>query len=157
MSEPQIIPVASAGHLTQVRELFQEYAASLAGRFCFDQFQTELAGLPGDYAPPAGKLLLAFVQARLAGCVALRNAGHDTGEMKRLYVRPAFRGRGIGRDLAKSILAAACAAGYARVRLDTLPSMRSAIQLYQSLGFRRIDAAGGENSADRIDMELVLH
>jgi ribosomal protein S18 acetylase RimI-like enzyme len=127
-----------AAELPLVRELFREYAAGLGVDLCFQRFEEEVAELPGAYAPPAGRLLLAWDGDVLAGCVALRPAGGGAGELKRLYVRPAFRGRGVGRLLAEAILAEAAAAGYHQVYLDTLPSMAEAIQLYRSLGFAEV-------------------
>ena len=134
----RIIAAHSEDRLQSVRELFQEYADSLAIDLCFQNFREELATLPGKYAPPAGRLLLALDDEAVAGCVALRPIETRTAEMKRLYVRPAFRGRGVGRQLAQSVLESAREIGYARVRLDTLAIMKEAIALYQSLGFRTI-------------------
>jgi GNAT superfamily N-acetyltransferase len=130
----------AAEWLGQVRELFQEYAASLGVDLCFQNFGRELAELPGDYAPPAGRLMMAMEEARAAGCVALRNIDDATCEMKRLYVRSEYRGKGIGKALVNAILSEARAIGYQRVRLDTLPQMKEAVALYQSLGFRPIPA-----------------
>ena len=128
--------------MAAVREIFQEYAQGLGIDLCFQQFDTELAELPGDYAEPRGALLLATVDGALAGCCALRpldTADYpNASEMKRLYVRKAFRGFGLGRLLAEAILDAARQAGYASVLLDTLNEMNTARDLYADLGFEEI-------------------
>jgi RimJ/RimL family protein N-acetyltransferase len=126
--------------LDVVRELFHEYAASIGIDLCFQGFEQELAELPGKYARPAGGIWLATDGARAGGCVALRplDAPHAC-EIKRLFVRDQFRGCGLGRRLAEHVLHAASIAGYHHVRLDTLPSMASAIALYRSLGFSQIE------------------
>jgi ribosomal protein S18 acetylase RimI-like enzyme len=136
----RIIAAHSERRLHIIRELFQEYADSLEIDLCFQNFREELASLPGKYAPPSGCLLLALQDEAAAGCVALRQIDSATAEMKRLYVRPAFRRTGTGRRLAQAIIEHARQIGYARIRLDTLATMKEAISLYQSLGFRSIQA-----------------
>lgn len=122
-----------------VRELFDEYAASLDIDLAFQQFAEERATLPGRYVPPRGGLWLAWVDAQAIGCIALRPLDSTTCEIKRLYVRPAFRKTGLGRVLAETALARAVGAGCERVCLDTLPSMSGAIALYRSLGFTEVE------------------
>lgn len=123
------------------RELFAEYSEAVGVGFCFQGFAQELAQLPGEYARPWGRLFLAFDDKddkRVAGCGALRRIDAETCEMKRFYVRPAFRGKGLGRELIHALIGAGREIGYARMRLDTLPSMTTAIALYRALGFREI-------------------
>ena len=127
------------------RELFREYAKALSVDLCFQDFERELHELPGKYAPPAGRLLLAHynderTNARVAGCGALRPLSSEICEMKRLYVRGEFRGRGTGRALTLALITAAQEIGYRALRLDTLPQMREAHKLYEQLGFREISA-----------------
>lgn len=134
----KIISAETSGQIVQVRELFQEYAVFLGFDLCFQGFEAELAGLPGEYAPPGGRLLLALDDDRAAGCVALRMIAADICEMKRLFVRAEFRGRGFGRALTAAIVEEARSGGYSRMRLDTVPALVEAIALYRSLGFREI-------------------
>jgi GNAT superfamily N-acetyltransferase len=135
-----IVEVDTARQLAVVRELFAAYADSLEVDLSFQDFEAELASLPGAYAPPAGCLLLAEDSKGPAGCVALRRLGPNVCEMKRLYVAEGHRGTGLGRRLAEAVIERARARGYARMRLDTLPSMAAARALYGSLGFREIPA-----------------
>jgi putative acetyltransferase len=124
--------------LGAARELFEEYAATLGVSLCFQGFDEELANLPGGYAPPGGRLLLACRGEEVAGCVALREIEPRICEMKRLYVRPAYRTGGVGRLLTERVIHEAVTAGYRRMRLDSLPTMQSALRLYRRLGFQEI-------------------
>ncbi|MEO6362590.1 MAG: GNAT family N-acetyltransferase [Caldimonas sp.] len=132
----------SAADLACTAELFREYAASLDVDLCFQNFEAELAALPGEYSAPAGHLLHAYVNGELAGCGALRPIAEadyaNACEMKRLYVRPAYRGLGLGRVLAKALFDEARSAGYSHILLDTLDDMEAARELYASLGFEEI-------------------
>lgn len=130
----------SAEFLDTVRKLFREYEASIQVDLCFQGFEKELAQLPGEYARPSGRLLLAFDGEEAAGCGALRRIDANVCEMKRLYVRPQHQGKSIGARVAHALIENAREAGYARMRLDTMPSMARAIALYRSLGFQEIPA-----------------
>lgn len=149
--------VETPEQITQTRELFLEYAESLGFSLCFQNFDRELAGLPGDYAPPEGRLLLAEYEGQLAGCVALHKLADDICEMKRLYLRPQFHGKGLGRALADRIIAEARAIGYQRMRLDTVePVMKDAVAMYRRIGFREIAPYCNNPIAGALYMELLL-
>ena len=166
----RIYPAESAAQIEQIRELFLEYAKSLGFSLCFQGFDQELAGLPGDYAPPEGRLLLAEYEEKLAGCAALHRATSNkllvpgrgpeirVGEMKRLYLRPEFRGKGLGRMLAERILHEARTIGYAKLRLDTVePVMKDAVAMYRLMGFREIAPYRDNPMPGTLYMELDLH
>lgn len=155
----------SHAQIAQARELFLEYAQSLGFSLCFQNFDEELAELPGDYAPPDGRLLLAEYEGQLAGCVALHKLDSDAGsevgfefcEMKRLYLREQFRGKGLGRIFADRIISKARSIGYKRMRLDTVePVMKDAVAMYRRLGFREIAPYRANPMAGTLYMELEL-
>lgn len=152
-----IAQAKSPEQLEQARSLFLEYAESLGFSLCFQSFDKEVAGLPGDYSPPHGRLLLAEQDGKIAGCVALHKLSDGVCEMKRLYVRPEFRGKALGRALAERVIAEARAAGYSQMRLDTIVGkMDSAIALYRRLGFREIQPYRENPITGAIYMELKL-
>jgi putative acetyltransferase len=151
------VQAESVAHVTQARELFQEYAQSLGVNLCFQNFEQELAGLPGHYAQPDGRLLLAEYELQLAGCVALHKWEDGICEMKRLYLRPSFRGKGLGRAIAEKIITDARSIGYRRMRLDTIePLMKDAVEMYRKLGFREIAAYRPNPIVGAMYMELQL-
>jgi ribosomal protein S18 acetylase RimI-like enzyme len=152
----EIVPAGSAAQVQSARALFREYQAYLGVDLCFQSFEQELAALPGEYAPPGGRLLLALWGGEVAGCIALRDLGQGVCEMKRLFVRPAFHGKGIGWTLARRIVEEARQAGYRHMRLDTLPQMQKAQALYETLGFHDIPAYRPNPNAGTRYMELVL-
>ncbi|HYM74704.1 MAG TPA: GNAT family N-acetyltransferase [Candidatus Dormibacteraeota bacterium] len=147
----------SPAQIAQARELFLEYAQSLGFSLCFQNFEKELADLPGDYSPPDGRLLLAEYEGRLAACVALHKLDEGICEMKRLYLRPQFRGKGLGRALADHIIAEARSIGYQRMRLDTVePVMKDAVAMYRKIGFQEIAPYCKNPIAGALYMELQL-
>jgi len=149
--------VESAPQIAQARELFLEYAQSLGFSLCFQNFDKELAELPGDYAPPSGRLLLAEFDGQLAGCVALHPLDSGICEMKRLYLRPQFRGKGLGRALAERIIAEARWAEYTSMRLDTVgPVMKDAVAMYRKLGFKEIAPYRPNPNPGTLYLELTL-
>jgi putative acetyltransferase len=153
----QIVQATTRGEIQEARTLFEEYAAGLGFSLCFQNFDAELAGLPGDYASPAGRLLLAYDNDQLIGCGALRRHDVRTCEMKRLFLRPAARGKGVGRILVNRLIAEAREIGYQRMVLDTLPgTMDKAIEVYRSIGFRNIEPYYNNPVEGAVFMELKL-
>ncbi len=154
----QIEPVETVEAIAAVRTLLEEYWNSFGFTPCFQNFGDELAGLPGAYAPPGGRLALATSGGQLAGCIALRRVDSDHAEAKRLYVRPAFRGLGLGRALMEWVIAEARAAGYTEIVGDTMPVMRDALALYDRMGFERT-GTGPEvqpSASPQISQEPIL-
>ena len=152
-----IFQADSSTQIAQARELFLEYAQSLGVSLCFQNFDKELASLPGDYAAPEGRLLLAEYENQLAGCISLHKLGPAVCEMKRLYLRPQFRGKGLGRILAQRIIAEARQIGYRQMRLDTVePVMTDAVAMYRKLGFKEIAPYRSNPIAGAMYMELEL-
>ena len=147
---------ASGEEIEIVRRLFREYQASLGVDLCFQNFESELAGLPGKYAPPEGRLYLAFEGGKVAGCAGVRKIEEGVCELKRLYVPPPHRGRGIGRLLAIQAITDAGEIGYDRMRLDTLPSMQPAQKLYRELGFEPLAPYTDNPVEGALFMELKL-
>jgi ribosomal protein S18 acetylase RimI-like enzyme len=153
----EIVQASSQQEIEEARGIFREYSEWLNVDLCFQNFESELAALPGDYSPPTGCLWLAFDGDVLAGSIAMRSLGGDICEMKRLYVRPEFRGQGLGRLLAERLIAQARSIGYRRMRLDTLPGrMDRAIAMYRSLGFREIERYYDNPYGTALFMELDL-
>ena len=148
--------VETDADIGEIRVLFGEYAQSLRIDLAFQDFQAELAGLPGAYSRPNGCLLLATVGSRSVGCVGVRRVQADVCEMKRLYVRPEARGQGVGRALAEAAIRFGQVAGYRAMRLDTLPNMAVAHALYRQLGFREIPAYCYNPIPGTSFMELAL-
>jgi GNAT superfamily N-acetyltransferase len=152
-----ISPAESPPRIAQARGLFLEYAQSLGYSLCFQSFDKELAALPGDYAPPHGRLLLAEHEGAPAGCVALHKLERGICEMKRLYLRPQFRGQDLGRALAEAVIAQARVIGYRCMRLDTVePIMKNAVALYRRIGFKEIGPYRENPIVGAMYMELEL-
>jgi len=151
------IQPSSQIELESARALLREYEASLEISLCFQNFEKELADLPGKYSPPSGRLLLAYVDNQLAGSVALRKHDEDTCEMKRLFLRPGFRGLGLGKALVVKIIDEAKSIGYKRMCLDTIPGkMDSAIALYEAMGFQDISPYYDNQATDSRFMQKDL-
>jgi len=151
-----IVAVESAEQLADVRRLFEEYWRSFGFTPCFQNFGDELAGLPGKYAPPEGRLALATVEGSVAGCVALRGIDRERCEAKRLYVLPEFRSGGIGRALLEWVIAEARAIGYREMVGDTMPVMDRALAMYDRMGFERTGPYGDEPTTGAIYIRLAL-
>ncbi len=149
--------VETPEEVESTRQLFEEYVNGLGVSLCFQNYDKEVAELPGEYVPPMGRLYLATEDADVAGCIALRKLEDDLCEMKRLYVRPEFRARLLGRTLVDRIIEDARSIGYKRMRLDTLPGkMDQAIAMYRSLGFKQIDRYYNNPYDSALFMELEL-
>jgi len=152
----KIAPTSSPQDIEDARALFGEYAGLVAEALCFQNFDEELAALPGDYAPPGGVLLIARDADKIAGCVALRRIDAGTGEMKRMFVREPYRGSGLGRRLALEVIDEAKKRSYRRMVLDTLPKLATAIALYRALGFRETDPYLASPTPGALCFELRL-
>jgi putative acetyltransferase len=152
----KLFPVETDKDIKTVKQLLIEYADWLEFDLCFQNFEEELTNLPGDYAPPSGCLLLARHNGKAAGCIALRKLSNSVCEMKRLYVKPKFRGLKIGRKLVETIIAEARKIGYTRIRGDTVPSMEAARALYASVGFKEISPYRHNPIEGAIYIELKL-
>ena len=146
----------SLEHMDAARELFREYASALGVDLSFQDFEHEVKDLPGEYSEPNGCILLAYLDSTLVGCVGLRPLSSVVCEMKRMYVRPKFRGQGMGRVLAEAVITEARRRGYRKIRLDSLPTMREGQALYRSLGFTEINAYRPNPIQGAVFMELNL-
>ncbi len=151
-----LLPIERREQAAIARELFREYADAIGVNLAYQGFAAELDALPSPYVPPHGTLLIAQIDGDTAGCVALRRIDDQAGEMKRLYVRPKFRGRGLGKDLIEAAIEAARRAGYSALRLDTLAGMAAAQALYRKLGFTEIPAYGSSHLPGTRFYELRL-
>ncbi|HEY1239196.1 MAG TPA: GNAT family N-acetyltransferase [Bryobacteraceae bacterium] len=151
-----IVRAESADQIAEVRRLFEEYWNEFGFTPCFQNFAAELAGLPGAYSPPDGRLALAAIEEAPAGCVALRRFDAARCEFKRLYVRPAFRARHVGRALLDWVIAEARSLGYREMLADTLPVMAKALEMYDRAGFERISPYGAKSTPDTVYLRLAL-
>jgi GNAT superfamily N-acetyltransferase len=152
----EIVTVESGARLEQVRSLFEEYWASFGFTPCFQNFGEEVSRLPGKYAPPGGRLVMALQDGEPAGCAALRQLDTDRCEAKRLYVRPAFRGYGLGRTLLDWVIAEARRIGYRELLGDTMPVMRQALEMYRRMGFELTGPYDGNPTPGAIFLRLKL-
>ncbi len=152
----QIVPVEGPEALALLRGLLEEYWQSFGFTPCFQNFSGELAGLPGAYAPPDGRLAMAWTGNQPAGCIAIRRLDELRGEVKRLFVRPAFRGRGVGRALLQWVIAEARSAGYAEIVGDTMPVMLEALALYRRMGFERTEPYAAQPAEGAVFIRLPL-
>jgi len=153
-------PQSSGASVAGARALFTEYAATASAAECLEGFESEVSGLPGEYAAPSGALLVAYHDEEPVGCVAMRRASDGTCEIRRLFVRESARGQGLGQQLVEGVIEAARDAGYQRMTLTTLPSMASALALYRALGFTEsasvCTCSCGSESSSQIRMEHTL-
>ena len=152
----EIVSAATEEHLLLVRGLFEEYWQSFGFTPCFQNFAAEVAGLPGSYTPPGGRLALALAEGEAAGCVAMRRLDDQRCEAKRLYVRQEFRGRGIGLELLEWLTGEARASGYREMLGDTMPVMQRALAMYDRLGFERTESYAAEPTPGAIYLRLRL-
>ncbi|MGH9599836.1 MAG: GNAT family N-acetyltransferase [Terracidiphilus sp.] len=152
----KILPTRDPEELRAVRALLTEYWDSFGFTPCFQNFSGELAELPGKYAPPDGRLALAWAEQEPAGCIALRKFDDERAEVKRLYVRPAYRGMGLGRALLEWVVGEARAAGYSEMLGDTMPAMEDALALYDRMGFERTTQYAGQDESGAIAIRLRL-
>lgn len=153
----RLVQAGTSDQIEEARKLFREYETGLGISLCFQNFAQELANLPGDYQPPDGRLFLCESDGLVAGCIAMRNLKPGICEMKRLYVRPEFRGKGLGKSMVTAIIHEGRELGYERMRLDTLPGrMDEAIALYRTIGFKEIEPYYQNPSPETLYMELEL-
>lgn len=157
MTSLQISHIRNDKDIATVRELFREYEDKMGLDLCFQGFEAELASLPGNYAEPSGRLLIAAIDDSVAGCIALKKVDAETCEMKRLFVREEFRGQRMGIALIERLITDAREIGYKRLRLDTFPPIMSkAVELYRSYGFREIEPYNSDPHPDLLFMEMDL-